>query len=63
MTDVIRTLDEVGAAVEHFELNQPSLDDVFAEATGPDVGFEFDVFWVADGGADPAFTEPAEECC
>ncbi len=34
MTAVIRALDEVGADVEHFELHQPSLDDVFAEATG-----------------------------
>lgn len=34
MTDVIRALDEVGAHVEHFELHQPSLDDVFADATG-----------------------------
>jgi ABC-2 type transport system ATP-binding protein len=31
---VIRTLDEAGVHVRHLELNEPSLDDVFAEATG-----------------------------
>ncbi len=34
MTSVVRALDELGALVEHIELTQPSLDDVFAEATG-----------------------------
>jgi len=34
MTDVVRALDEIGARVEHMELTQPTLDDVFAEATG-----------------------------
>ncbi len=34
MTDVVRLLDEIGARVEHIELMQPSLDDVFADATG-----------------------------
>jgi ABC-2 type transport system ATP-binding protein len=34
MTEVVRALDEIGASVEHIELLQPSLDDVFAEATG-----------------------------
>jgi len=34
MTAVVRALDEIGAIVEHIELTQPSLDDVFAEATG-----------------------------
>ena len=32
--DVIRALDGRGIAVRHLELNAPSLDDVFAEATG-----------------------------
>jgi ABC-2 type transport system ATP-binding protein len=32
--DVIRALDQQGIAVRHLELNAPSLDDVFAEATG-----------------------------
>ena len=32
--DVIRALDARGIAVRHLELNAPSLDDVFAEATG-----------------------------
>jgi ABC-2 type transport system ATP-binding protein len=34
MTAVVRVLDEIGAEVEHIELMQPTLDDVFAEATG-----------------------------
>jgi ABC-2 type transport system ATP-binding protein len=34
MTAVVRVLDEIGARVEHIELMQPTLDDVFAEATG-----------------------------
>ncbi|MDA0201939.1 MAG: ATP-binding cassette domain-containing protein [Ilumatobacteraceae bacterium] len=31
---VVRALDEHGVAVDHLELSAPSLDDVFAEATG-----------------------------
>ena len=31
---VVRALDEAGLHVQHLELNEPSLDDVFAEATG-----------------------------
>ena len=34
MADVIRRLDAEGIRVQHVELNEPSLDDVFAEATG-----------------------------
>jgi ABC-2 type transport system ATP-binding protein len=34
VTDVIRALDDAGVKVQHLELNEPSLDDVFAEATG-----------------------------
>jgi ABC-2 type transport system ATP-binding protein len=34
MAEVVRALDEVGAVIEHLELAEPSLDDVFAEATG-----------------------------
>jgi ABC-2 type transport system ATP-binding protein len=34
MTAVVRALDDLGAEVHHLELNAPSLDDVFAEATG-----------------------------
>jgi hypothetical protein len=30
----VRALDEAGIKVTHLELNEPSLDDVFAEATG-----------------------------
>jgi hypothetical protein len=31
---VVRALDEAGVAVSHLEVRAPSLDDVFAEATG-----------------------------
>ena len=31
---VVRALDDAGVGVRHLELNAPSLDDVFAEATG-----------------------------
>ena len=31
---VVRALDERGIAVDYLELSAPSLDDVFAEATG-----------------------------
>jgi ABC-2 type transport system ATP-binding protein len=34
MTAVVRALDAIGAEVLHIELMQPTLDDVFAEATG-----------------------------
>ncbi len=34
MSDVVRALDEAGVQLEHMELKAPSLDDVFAEATG-----------------------------
>jgi ABC-2 type transport system ATP-binding protein len=34
ITAVVRVLDSIGADVEHIELMQPTLDDVFAEATG-----------------------------
>jgi ABC-2 type transport system ATP-binding protein len=34
VADVVRSLDEAGIHVQHLELNEPSLDDVFAEATG-----------------------------
>jgi ABC-2 type transport system ATP-binding protein len=34
MATVLRALDEAGVPVEHLELDAPSLDDVFAEATG-----------------------------
>jgi ABC-2 type transport system ATP-binding protein len=34
VSNVIRGLDEAGIAVQHLELSAPSLDDVFAEATG-----------------------------
>lgn len=34
LADVIRALDDEGVVVHHMELDSPSLDDVFAEATG-----------------------------
>ncbi|MDP4834860.1 MAG: ATP-binding cassette domain-containing protein [Ilumatobacteraceae bacterium] len=34
VAEVVRALDEAKVVVEHLELNQPSLDDVFADATG-----------------------------
>ncbi len=34
LASVVRALDEAGIAVRHMELDEPSLDDVFAEATG-----------------------------
>ncbi|NCZ89358.1 MAG: ATP-binding cassette domain-containing protein [Actinobacteria bacterium] len=34
VTDVVRKLDESRVRVQHLEVNEPSLDDVFAEATG-----------------------------
>ncbi len=34
VADVIRRLDEASVKVQHLALNEPSLDDVFAEATG-----------------------------
>jgi ABC-2 type transport system ATP-binding protein len=34
VTDVVRRLDEASIPLTHLEVNEPSLDDVFAEATG-----------------------------
>jgi ABC-2 type transport system ATP-binding protein len=34
LAEVVRALDEQGVAVAHLELDSPSLDDVFADATG-----------------------------
>jgi ABC-2 type transport system ATP-binding protein len=34
VSTVVRALDEAGIGVRHLELREPSLDDVFAEATG-----------------------------
>ncbi len=34
MSGVLRALEDAGVAVEHVELDAPSLDDVFADATG-----------------------------
>ncbi|MBC8364986.1 MAG: ATP-binding cassette domain-containing protein [Actinobacteria bacterium] len=34
VTEVVRALDDAGISVSHLELDAPSLDDVFADATG-----------------------------
>ena len=34
LSAVLRALEDAGVAVEHVELDAPSLDDVFADATG-----------------------------
>ena len=34
MSNVVRELDDAGITVGNLELREPSLDDVFAEATG-----------------------------
>ncbi|MGI9601240.1 MAG: ATP-binding cassette domain-containing protein [Acidimicrobiales bacterium] len=34
MAEVVRALDEASVSVDHLELDAPSLDDVFADATG-----------------------------
>ena len=34
LSGALRALEDAGIAVEHVELDAPSLDDVFAEATG-----------------------------
>ena len=34
IAEVVRRLDQAGIHLAHMELNEPSLDDVFAEATG-----------------------------
>ncbi len=51
MTDVVRALDEVGAQVLTLELNAPSLDDVFADATGRRLEGAADAEPAAAGGA------------
>jgi sugar phosphate isomerase/epimerase len=38
---------------EFGEAPEGTLFDVLAEQSGPDVGFEFDIFWIVAGGADP----------
>ena len=34
MAEAVRALDSASIVVQHMELDPPSLDDVFAEATG-----------------------------
>ncbi len=34
ITDVLKALDNAGVEIHHVELDEPSLDDVFADATG-----------------------------
>jgi ABC-2 type transport system ATP-binding protein len=51
MADVVRALDTAGIEIVHMELNAPSLDDVFAEATGRRL----------EGAADDEESVPATE--
>jgi ABC-2 type transport system ATP-binding protein len=54
VTEVVRALDDAGIGIHHLELNEPSLDDVFAEATGHRLEGD-------EGGAAPAADDaPAE---
>ena len=54
VTEVVRALDDAGIAIHHLELNEPSLDDVFAEATGHRLEGD-------DGGNEPVSDDaPAE---
>jgi ABC-2 type transport system ATP-binding protein len=54
VSSVIRGLDVAGIAVRHLELREPSLDDVFAEATGYRLeGAESGNSDVADGVPEP----------
>ncbi len=58
VADVVRVLDELGAELEAMELHEPSLDDVFAEATGRRLeGAEE----ATTDGDDEGGTEPAAE--
>ena len=50
VSSVVRQLDEAGVAVRNLELHEPSLDDVFAEATG--YRLEGAEEAAPDGGAD-----------
>jgi ABC-2 type transport system ATP-binding protein len=61
MTAVVRALDEIGAVVQHLELNAPSLDDVFADATGRRLeGAESDEGDDGDGGPPLESDSPME---
>ena len=57
VTDVVRALDEAGVRVQHLELNEPSLDDVFAESTG--YRLEGATNTMSDAGG-PAPTDPPQ---
>jgi ABC-2 type transport system ATP-binding protein len=50
LASVIRSLDDAGVHVLHMELDEPSLDDVFAEATGRRLEGAADDTQVADVG-------------
>ncbi len=51
LADVIRALDEAGVQVAHVELDSPSLDDVFADATGRRLEGSAQATAAARGGA------------
>jgi ABC-2 type transport system ATP-binding protein len=63
LADVVRALDAAGIEVEHLELHQPSLDDVFLAKTGRSLegsgGAEEEP--AADPGDEPAAGDPARE--
>jgi ABC-2 type transport system ATP-binding protein len=56
VADVVRVLDDLGAELEAMELHEPSLDDVFAEATGRRLEGAEDA---AADGADDGEAEPS----
>ncbi|GBL21039.1 daunorubicin/doxorubicin resistance ATP-binding protein Drr [Acidimicrobiaceae bacterium] len=57
VTEVIRKLDESGVHVQHLEINEPSLDDVFAEATGYRLEGSDNAPSAGDNGADEPQTK------
>ena len=62
LTAVVRALDDAGISVVHMELNAPTLDDVFAEATGRRLEGAEDGEAPIDpaAGDDPPPTSPSE---
>lgn len=61
MADVVRALDDMGALIEHLELTEPSLDDVFAEATGRRLEGAVTGDDAASGGAAAGGAAPSAE--
>jgi ABC-2 type transport system ATP-binding protein len=59
MAGVLRALEDAGVTLEHVELDAPSLDDVFAEATGRRLEGAADVPGDDAGDGDASVREPA----